>query len=272
MSIGAVEFDYLRNLVRNHSAIILDADKEYLAENRLASITMQEGCGSVQELLRKLRLQRFTDLHRKVLDAMTNNETWFFRDHAPYDTLRDAVIPSIMKNHANERAVRIWSAACSSGQEPYSLALLVKENFLHSGWNFRIHATDISNAILERAKRGRYSQLEVNRGMPAILLSKYFTKSGMDWELKPEIRQMVSFQSMNLAEPWPPLGSMDIVLLRNVLIYFDIPVRKEILARLRRVLRPDGYLLLGGAETTLNIDDNFERVQFQKTSYYRLRA
>lgn len=272
MAIAAPEFEYLRKLMRDRCAIIIDPGKEYLAECRLAPLVGAGGYASVQHLLRTLQSQAFSGMHRQVLDAMTNNETWFFRDCIPFQLLKEMILPTLLQRRSGERSIRLWSAACSSGQEPYSLAMLLRENFGLPTWKYTIDATDVSSAILERAKRARYSQLEINRGLPAHFLTKYFDRVALDWEIKLEVRKMVTFQSMNLAEAWPPMAPFDVILLRNVLIYFDLDTRKQILARVRRVLRPDGYLLLGGAETTLNLDENFERVRFNQMSYYRLRG
>ncbi|HMK31352.1 MAG TPA: protein-glutamate O-methyltransferase CheR [Terriglobales bacterium] len=263
----------LRKLLLEHSAIVLDAGKEYLAESRLTPLLYQEGLPSVDELFKQLRSATFSGLHRKVVDAMTNNETWFFRDFVPYEALRTRVIPELLAARATERKLMIWSAACSSGQEPYSLAMLLRESFpMLTSWNVTLLASDISTAILSRAQKGRYSQLEVNRGMPAALLGKYFTREGLDWELKPEIRRLVQFRQLNLASAWADMPPCDLVMLRNVLIYFEVPTKKEILERLRRVMRPDGYLFLGTAETTLNLDDQLERVPFEKTAYYKRKV
>jgi chemotaxis protein methyltransferase CheR len=272
MSLAAVEFDYLRALVKDHTAIVLDAGKEYLAETRLAPLLGEHNCASVQELLSRLRRQTFNGLHRKVLDAMTNNETWFFRDTNCFAALTGAILPEMMKRRAHERKLLIWSAACSSGQEPYSIAMALREEVNLPGWSCAILGTDFCTAILERARAGLYRQMEVNRGLPARLLTRYFRQQGLHWQLKPEILSMVKFQFLNLAEPWgdtvPPA---DIVLLRNVLIYFDVETRKAILARLRQVLRPDGFLFLGCAETTLNLDARFETVEAGKYVCYRLK-
>ena len=272
MSLATADFDYLRTLVKSHTAIVLDAGKEYLAETRLAPLLGEQNCTSVQELLTLLRRQNFNGLHRKVLDAMTNNETWFFRDANCFAALTGTVLPQMMKLRASERRLAIWSAASSSGQEPYSIAMALCEQFNLPGWTYRIHATDYSNAILERARSGIYRQMEVNRGLPAKLLTRYFENHGLQWQLKPEIRSMVHFQFLNLAEAWndsvPPV---DIVFLRNVLIYFDVETRKTILARVRRVLRSDGYLFLGCAETTLNLDANFKVVQLGNYVCYQLK-
>ena len=270
MSISSVDFDYLRKLMAKHTAIVLDAGKEYIAESRLAYLVVQEGFDSVPELIRTLRANSFDALHRKVVNAMTNNETWFFRDLVPFQALRTKIIPALLAARAEERRLSIWCAACSSGQEPYSVAMLLCENFPElRTWNVRLLATDISSAVLERAQRGHYSQLEINRGLPANLLARYFTREALDWVISDEIRRIVEFRIFNLAEPWKEFPACDIVLIRNVLIYFDVETKKAILGRMRRCLRPDSYLLLGGAETTLNLDEKFERVQFETTAYYR---
>lgn len=271
MGIGSVEFDYLRKLVRDHSAIIIDPGKEYLAECRLATVVREERCDSVQDLLRRLRVEPFNGIHRKVLDAMTNNETWFFRDLYPFQVLEQAVIPELLNARAAERRIRVWSAASSSGQEAYSIAMMLKEKFNLPGWEFSIRASDISSAILDRARKGRYTQMEVNRGLPATLMAKYFRREGMDWQLCDEIRKMVTFELHNLSHGWSDMPRFDVIFLRNVLIYFEVDIRKQILARVRQVIRPDGYLFLGGAETTLNLDSGFDRVQYDKYAYYRLK-
>ncbi len=273
MSLAAVDFDYLRELVKTHSAIVIDAGKEYLAEARLAPLVSDQGYSSVQELLSRLRNQPFNGLHRQVLDAMTNNETWFFRDANPFQALTSLVIPDLIKRRESERKISIWSAACSSGQEPYSVAMTIRENFLSSGWSFSILGTDFCTTVLERARTGLYRQMEVNRGLSARLLTKYFVQQGLHWQLKPEILTMVTFRYLNLFQPhndMPP--STDIVFLRNVMIYFDIATRRQILGRIRKLLRPEGYLFLGCAETTLNLDDGFQRVQSGSSVYYRLKG
>jgi len=273
VSLPSLDFEYLRTLVKNHTAIVIDADKQYLAETRLAPLVSEQGCASLQDFFRLLRRESFTGLHRKVLDAMTNNETWFFRDGHPFAALTDTVIPDLMKRRLGQCQIRIWSAACSSGQEPYSIAMSVREKFNPADWKFSIVATDCSSAVLQRAKAGVYRQMEVNRGLPARLLTRYFTQQGLQWQLKPEVTGMVSFRSLNLAEPW---GNMvppsDVVFLRNVLIYFDLETRKSILARVRRVLARDGFLFLGCAETTMNLDADFERVQTGGCVCYKIKS
>jgi chemotaxis protein methyltransferase CheR len=272
MTMTAVEFDYLRKLVRQRSAIVLEAGKEYLAEARLATLVRQHGAASVQDLVSRLRTEQHGPLHSQVVEAMTTNETLFFRDVPVFDALRTDILPALAKDAAGRR-LNVWSAACSSGQEPYSLQVLLREHFpaLCSG-GVHLLATDLSTAMLERCREGRYSQLEVNRGLPARLLVKYFGRQGMHWQVNDELRRGVEFRQMNLDEPWPALPPMDLVLLRNVLIYFDMDTKRSILARLRRLVRPGGFLILGGAETLLNVDDSFERITFGRATCYQLRA
>ncbi len=272
MSLAPLDFQYLRALLKNHTAIVLDSGKEYLAESRLAPLVSEQGCASLQEFLGLLRRESFSGLHRRVLDAMTNNETWFFRDAHPFAALTGTVIPDLMKRRVARREIRIWSAACSSGQEPYSIAMALRENLKLADWKFPILGTDFSETMLERARAALYRQMEVNRGLPARLLTRYFVQQGLHWKLKPEVADMVSFRFLNLAEPWgntvPPC---DIAFLRNVLIYFDLETRRTILSRVRRVLAPDGVLYLGCAETTLNLDSDFERVQTGNYVCYRIK-
>lgn len=270
MPISLNEFDYLRDLVRKHCAIMIDSDKQYLAESRLMQLAYREKHVSVEALLAHMRGKPFGPLHRQVLDAMTNNETWFFRDLHPFEALRHQVLPALIPLRGAVRRLNLWSAAASSGQEAYSLAMLMDEHFPElRNWSVRILGTDFSNAILNRARAGKYSQLEVNRGLPAAMLMRYFDREGLDWVLKPSVRGRVSFESMNLAEAWPARAPMDVILLRNVLIYFDIPVKQQILERARQALAPDGYLFLGSAESMLNLCDGFERVDCGRASCYR---
>ncbi len=267
-------FEYLRKLIRDQSAIVLDSEKAYLAETRLLSLAAREGYTSVNSLLASLRTQPHGSLHAQTVEAMTNNETSFFRDLLPFEDLRRFVVPELVEARSSQRSLNIWSAACSSGQEPYSILLLLLEHFpFLSGWNLRIFASDLSATMLERTRAGRYGQLEVNRGLPAALLVKYFERVGLDWQISERIRRLLELHRVNLAsDNWPTLPKMDVILLRNVLIYFDVETKKRILGRVRRLLRPDGYLFLGGAETTLHLDDAFERITFGRSGCYRLRG
>jgi chemotaxis protein methyltransferase CheR len=273
MTISAGEFEFIRKLVRDRSAIVLEPGKEYLAESRLMPVARQEGCASLQDLVDRIRADRSGGLERKVIEAMTTNETTFFRDVHPFEALRKRVLPDVLAARAGERALNIWCGASSSGQEPYSIAMVLRESQAAlAGWAVRVFASDLSREMLERTREGRYSQLEVNRGLPAPMLVKWFEKQGTVWQVKPELRAMLELHEMNLAANWPAFPPLDIVFMRNVLIYFDIATKQLILGKVRRLLRPDGWLFLGGAETTLNLDDGFERVMIDKATGYRLRA
>lgn len=265
----AGEFDYVCRLVRERSGIVLDG-KEYLVDARLTPVVRQRQLGSISELVGRLRSAPDNGLAAQVVEAMVTTETSFFRDVHPFETLRTAVLPELIRTRP-ERKLRVWFAACSTGQEPYSFALLVRERFPElAGWSLELLATDLSAEVLARARAGRYSQLEVNRGLPAVALVKFFRQHGPTWELAEDVRRMVEFRELNLIRPWPVLPRFDLVFLRNVLIYFDVDVKKSILGRVARVLRPDGYLLLGGAETTLNLDDSFRRAEHLKGGFYQL--
>jgi chemotaxis protein methyltransferase CheR len=266
------DFEFVRKLIYERSAIVLEPSKAYLVDARLTPIVRREGLASLGDLVARLRAESFGELHRTVVEAMTTNETTFFRDVHPFDALKRHVVPSVLSRKAQERTLNVWCAACSSGQEPYSIAMLLRESFPQlASWTIQIIATDLSNDILERAKRGVYSQLEVNRGLPAVLLVRHFKRQGVEWQVSDDLRAMVTFRPLNLIESWPLLPRMDVIFLRNVLIYFDVDTKKAILAKVRRVLHTEGYLFLGGAETTTNLDETFERVQFEKSGCYRLR-
>jgi chemotaxis protein methyltransferase CheR len=267
----AQEFDVIRRLVQVRSAIVLEAGKEYLVETRLAPIVRQLNLGSIAELISRLRCQPVNGLDRQIVEAMVTTESSFFRDRHPFEDLRKAVIPDLMTRRRDERRLHIWCAACSTGQEPYSIALTIREHFPQlAGWRISLLASDLSRQVLERAREARFSQIEVNRGLPATLLVKYFEQHGTDWQLKPAIRSMVDFLEINLAQEWPVLPRMDLVFIRNVMIYFDVETKKAILSRLARVLRRDGYMLMGGAETTLNLHDSYRRVEQLKSGFYQL--
>ena len=264
------DFDFIRKLLQSRSAIALDADKQYLVEARLTPVVRSLNLGSITELVSQLRVQPSNGVVTQIVEAMVTTETSFFRDVHPFETLRKTVLPRLMGLRRDQRRLNIWCAACSTGQEPYSVALLIREHFPElRGWNVALLATDLSRETLARARQGRFSQIEVNRGLPAALLIRHFTQHGTSWEISADLRGMVDFQELNLAQPWPALAAMDLVLLRNVMIYFDVEMKKAILARLARVLRPDGYLILGGAETTFNVDDSYRRVEDLKGGYYQ---
>jgi chemotaxis protein methyltransferase CheR len=265
-------FTYLQQLLLEHAGILLEAEKKYLAEARLAPVAAQEGFESIEALLDAVQAAEGSgQLERKVIEAMTNSETSFFRDLHPFEALRKFVIPEIITRRAAERTLNIWCAATASGQEPYSLAMLLREHFpqLH-GWKVTLIASDISEAMLSRARAGAYSQIEINRGLPAPLLVRYFRRIDGEWQINEDLRRAIDFRRVNLTTVWPFMPAMDLVFMRNVLIYFDVPTKKAVLARVRRQLRPGGYLILGGGETTLNLDDSFAPTQFGKAICYRL--
>jgi chemotaxis protein methyltransferase CheR len=263
------DFDFVRRLLRERSAVVLEEGKQYLVESRLAPLARQLNLDSVGELVGRLR-SADSGLLGQVVEALVTTETSFFRDHHPFETLRRVVIPELMGRRRGEQRLSVWCAASSSGQEPYSLALLLREHFPElTRWKVSLLATDLSREVLARAREGRYNQIEVNRGLPASLLVRYFRQHGTTWQLDASVRGMVEFRELNLARPWPPLPRMDLVLLRNVMIYFEPDTKKVILGRLSRLLAPDGYLLLGGAETTLNLDDSYRRVERLKSGFYQ---
>ncbi len=272
MTLSQIDFDYIRALIHKRAALVLESEKVYRAETALASLARQEGCATVSDLVARLRSTPLNGLHQKTVEAMTINETSFFRDLYPFEALRKVIIPEVLARPAVDRHLDIWCAGCSAGQEPYSIAMLCRDSFpILSDWKVRILASDLSSAILEKARAGKYSQLEVNRGLSARHLIKYFQRQGLLWEVKDEVRRPIDFRSINLIESWPIVGSLDVVFLRNVLIYFDEETKKRILKRVSSLLRPGGVLFLGGAETTLNLSKDFERVAFEKHSYYRTR-
>lgn len=271
MAITPATFEYFRKLVEQRSGIVLEAGKEYLIESRLAQVARAQGFATIDEFATELGTTNFNSLHRQVVEAMTTNETSWFRDIHPFEALKKKVLPELINLRAGEARLNIWCAASSSGQEPYTLAMMIREHFPKlAAWKIQILATDISTAMLAKARAGRYSQLEMNRGLPAPLLVKYFRKDGTDWVIKDDVRHMVEFRELNLAERWPTLPAMDLVMMRNVMIYFDVALKKDILRRVRQVLRPDGYFMLGSAETTLSLDEAFQREQIDRAVVYRL--
>lgn len=269
---NAAEFSYLSDLVRERSAIVLDEGKEYLVSARLEPLMRREGIDGFPALVKDLRAGRNGKLVEDVIEAMTTNETSFFRDIKPFETLAKDVLPALVEARSSSRRLNIWCAASSSGQEPYTIAMVLRE-FQSSlaGWTISFVSSDISRSMLERSEAGIYSQLEVNRGLPIQMLVKYFKQDGKAWRVKDELREMVRFESTNLAGPWPPMQTLDLVFMRNVLIYFDVDTKREIFRKTRERLAPDGYLFLGSAETTINIDDAFQRAPIANTGCYTLK-
>ena len=270
MSLTTADFDYIRDVVRRHSAIVLEPGKEYLVESRLVPLARSEGEASIATLVSKMRADRTGQVMSRVVDAMTTNETSFFRDNHPFEAMQRHVLPALVAARSAERRLSIWCGASSSGQEPYSLTMLLKDALTtHPGWSASLLATDISQQMLDRTKAGVYSQLEVNRGLPITMLVKHFDKSGTQWQVKPELRAMVQTRLLNLATPFPVLPKFDVVFLRNVLIYFDVTTKHAVLANIKRVLRPGGFLVLGGAESTLTIDPAFQRAELGRAVAFR---
>jgi chemotaxis protein methyltransferase CheR len=271
-TLQADDFNYIRQLVLEQSALTLDAGKEYLVESRLDPLARQEGFPSYLQMVKSLRTGPVGELHRRVVEAMANNETSFFRDARAFGMIARSILPALVAERSAARSLRIWCAACSTGQEPYSLAMLLRESQpALAGWDVRIIASDISRSVLARARAGCYTQFEVNRGLPAHLLVKYFEQQGTTWEIRPEIRGMVEYREMNLIHPWVDIPTMHLILMRNVMIYLDVATRKTILERVGRLLDPRGYLLLGGAETTSNIDPSFETKSIEGAVCFRRR-
>lgn len=269
MSISAPDFDYVRTLVCDQAGIVLENGKEYLVESRLGPLAKRSGYASLDSLVAALRRSDAT-LRRTVVEAMTTNETTFFRDIEPFEALRKHVVPELLAARSASKELKIWYGASSTGQEPYSVVMMLLEHFPQlATWNVTHHATDINLEVLERARQGKYNQIEMNRGLPVTYLVKYFQKCGLEWQLKSIVRDRVRFEQMNLVKAWPTLPVFDIVMLRNVMIYFDIEAKKQILGKIRRQLKPDGYLFLGGAETTMGLSESFQRMQFDRAGCYR---
>lgn len=263
------DFDMFATLLKQRSGLVLSRDKAYLLESRLMPVARKWNMKGLDELAGIVRSRRDEALLRDITEAMTTNESSFFRDTKPFDQLRSVVLPKMMEGRgAGRRQIRIWSAASSSGQEPYSIAMILNEEAAKlAGWKIEIVATDISSEMVERAKAGIYTQFEVQRGLPIQLLVKHFRQIGDKWQLTPQIRQMVSFREYNLLSDLGALGQYDIVFCRNVLIYFDQPTKARVLEQIAKVMAPDGVLYLGGAETVLGITERFKPMEGQRGLY-----
>lgn len=262
------DFELLSRTVRDRSGLVLTADKSYLLESRLMPVARKFGLGDLDGIVAKLRSAAGQDLLRAVTEAMTTNETLFFRDTKPFEQLKRVVLPKMLEGRAKQRAIRIWCAACSSGQEPYSIAMQIEEEAAKfSGWRIEILATDLSGEMIEKAKAGLFSQFEVQRGLPIQLLMKYFKQVEDRWQISDRLRQMVSFREFNLLQEFRSLGQFDVIFCRNVLIYFDQPTKTTILERIHGNMPDDGVLYLGGAETVLGITEKFEPVSGERGLY-----
>ncbi len=251
-----LDFEFLRAYLKQRSGLALTAEKRYLVESRLAPVCRRFNFATLRDLIGSLKIGHDTAIERAVVEAMTTNETFFFRDRLPFDLFRDVVLPEAIARNAARRRLRIWCAAASTGQEPYSIAMLLQEAGPKlAGWQVDLVATDISSEVIEKAKLGLYSQFEVQRGLPVQWLLKYFTQLGEQWQIAASLRAMVEFRQFNLLHGYEALGTFDIIFCRNVLIYFDAPTKSEILARFGNTLTPGGALLLGAAETVIGLTD-----------------
>ncbi|HEX9789632.1 MAG TPA: protein-glutamate O-methyltransferase [Kiloniellales bacterium] len=262
------DFELIAQLLKERSGLALSKDKAYLLESRLNPVARKWNFAGFDELAQAIRAGKDEALLVHVTEAMTTNESFFFRDQKPFDQFTKLVLPHMIQHRAAKKTIRIWSAACSSGQEPYTLAMLLKENAKQlAGWRVEIVATDLSKEILDKAKEGMYSQFEVQRGLPINLLVKYFKQNGDRWQIDAGIREMVKYQQFNLLGNPATLGRFDVIFCRNVLIYFDPPTKTQIFSKLADIMPEDGFLYLGGAETVLGMSDRFQLMPEQRGIY-----
>jgi chemotaxis protein methyltransferase CheR len=261
-------FSWLCRYLLDNTGLVLGPDKMYLVESRLSPVARKYNTASLDTLADALRAGKNAELERDVVDAMMTNESFFFRDGKPFDQFKQVVLPRLLQARAAQKSFRIWSAACSTGQEPYTLAMILKEDQAKlAGWRVEIVGTDLSREALDRAKQGIYSQFEVQRGLPITLLVKYFTQSGDRWQISPELRNNIAFRELNLLSDFTTLGTFDVVFCRNVLIYFDQATKARILDKISRMMPPDGVLYLGGAETVLGVTEKFAPMPDQRGIY-----
>ena len=261
------DYEYLRKLLKDHSGLDLSAEKQYLIESRLLPLARKVGLAGIPELVQKMKTDSSTFI-AQVVEAMTTNETFFFRDKVPFEHFRNIIMPEMLLARADRKSIRIWCAAGSTGQEPYSLAMCLKEmSAALSGWRVEILATDLSQAALEKSRAGIYSQFEVQRGLPIQMLVKYFRQIGELWQVNADVRAMVQHRPLNLLHDFSELGSFDIIFCRNVLIYFDQDTKTDIFSRLGRTIEPDGYLVLGAAETVVGLTETFGPIADQRGLY-----
>jgi chemotaxis protein methyltransferase CheR len=262
------DYEYLRKCLKERSGLVLSADKQYLVESRLLPVARSAGFANLGDLVRALMLGKAEALMTAVVEAMMTHESFFFRDKLPFDHFRQTIMPALIAARSNVRTIRIWCAAASTGQEPYSLAMCLREMEQKLvGWRIELLATDLGNDVLEKARQGLYSQFEVQRGLPIQLLIKHFTQVGELWQIAPEIRSMVKFQQLNLLADFARFGRFDLILCRNVLIYFDTETKISMLNRLARSTASDGYLMLGAAETVVGLTNSFKVVPDKRGLY-----
>jgi chemotaxis protein methyltransferase CheR len=261
------DYQFLQKILKERSGLDLSADKQYLVESRLLPVARKFALAGITELVQRMKAADH-EIETLVVEAMTTNETFFFRDKIPFDHLRETILPIMLRERASRRALRIWSAACSTGQEPYSIAMCLKEFGPElAGWRIEIVATDLSQGVLEKSKAGMFSQFEVQRGLPIQLLVKYFRQIGDMWQINPDIRAMIQFKQLNLLHDISHLGVFDVVFCRNVLIYFDQETKGAIFKRLAKVTASDGYLTLGAAETVVGLTDTFRPLPDRRGLY-----
>jgi chemotaxis protein methyltransferase CheR len=270
MKVGQPQFAFLRELLRRRTGVVIDDSKHYLVVARLTPIVRQRSIPSLDTLIDRLKSGSDPTLERDVLNAMMTHETSFFRDKSPFETLRQ-LLAELIERRAVHRQLVIWSAACSTGQEPFSIAMLLNEHFpdVLATWRIRVIATDISEAVLARAREGLFSDLETHRGLSPQFLQKYFRPLQGKWSISQDCRRLVEFRQLNLNGTWPMMPTCDVVFLRNVMLYFDVPTRAALVAKMKRAIRPDGALFLGGAETMIGIDTGYDRLLGAGCSYYR---
>jgi chemotaxis protein methyltransferase CheR len=259
------DFRFLADLLRRRSGLALTPDKTYLLESRLAPVARRLDLSDVPELIRRLRAREEPRLVEQVVDAMTTNESFFFRDGRPFEQFAEHMLPALIRARQATKRLSIWSAAAATGQEPYSLALCLQDRAKElQGWQVEIFATDISTNALTRAREGRYTQFEVQRGLPVKRLVQGFTQSGDGWVVKPELKRWIRFQPLNLLDLKPNFGRFDIIFCRNVLIYFDVATKKRVVETMAQMLPSDGYFVLGGTETILGVTNRFAAVDAQR--------
>jgi chemotaxis protein methyltransferase CheR len=266
-----VDYSFLRQFILSRSENVLDPSRDYLFESRLYGLMQRHGMAGLDELVYRLRLAADPALDQAVVEAMTINETSFFRDHKPFELMQQQLLPALIKQRTNERRLRLWSAACSSGQEAYSLAMLLRHHFPQlAGWGIEIFGTDIHTEMIRRAQAGRYQRMEINRGLPARFLLQYFRRDGEEWEAVRDLRDMCRFQQRSLTNTWPVFERYDGILLRNALFYFSAETQRRILQRIHTMLRPDGFLILGSSEQP-SMPELWQTVLDGNTCHYKPR-